>query len=101
MMKRFLGVVIAMMIMTIAQAQEWRDSLATLNRLIDNYPQSTDLRLKKAAVNIELGQWEYAVEEYGRVLQLDQQNLAARYYRAYCHLHLREYALAKSDYEAV
>ena len=77
-LRRFAVVVMAIMAMTPVQAQEWRDSLATLNRLIDNNPRSTDLRLKKAAVNIELGQWEYAVEEYGRVLQLDKKNLAAR-----------------------
>ena len=52
-------------------ARQWRDSLTALNRLIDNQPQSTDLRLKKAAVNIELEQWEYAIEEYGRVLGID------------------------------
>ena len=43
--------------------QQWRDSLAVLNRMIGEQPRSTDLRLKKAAVNIELNQWEYAIEE--------------------------------------
>ena len=52
-------------------AQQWRDSLTVLNRMIDHRPHSTDLRLKKAAVNIQLGQWDYAVEEYGRVLAID------------------------------
>ena len=79
--------------------QEWRDSLAVLNRLITASPQSTDLRLKKAAVNIELNQWEYAVEEYGRVLELDDKNLSALYFRAYAYNHLRRYDLARIDYE--
>ena len=77
----------------------WHDSLQVLNRQIELSPQSTDLRLKKAAVNIELGQWEYAAEEYGRVLGIDPQNLAARYYRAYTYIHLRQYGLARADYE--
>lgn len=81
--------------------QQWRDSLAVLNRLIRQYPGSTDLRLRKAAVNIELQQWEYAVEEYGNVLQLDAGNLAALYYRAYANTHLRQYALARQDYETI
>lgn len=85
---------------TAATAQNWRDSLAVLNKQIEQQPQLTDLRLRKAAVNIEMGQWEYAAEEYGRVLQLDRLSLAARYYRAYCYVHLRQYALAKGDYEA-
>jgi tetratricopeptide (TPR) repeat protein len=80
--------------------QQWRDSLAVLNKGIEHYPKSTDLRLRKAAVNIQLDQWEYAVEEYGNVLRIDPENLAALYYRAYCNSHLRQYAMAKSDYES-
>lgn len=80
--------------------QQWRDSLAVLNRLISEQPQSTDLRLKKAAVNIELNQWEYAIEEYGNVLRLDQRNLAALFYRAYALNTLRRYGEARTDYEA-
>ena len=60
MIRQFLVVALAMMSGATATAQEWRDSLATLNRQIENNPQSTDLRLRKAAVNIELGQWESA-----------------------------------------
>ena len=80
-------------------AQEWRDSLRSLNELIRQYPSSTDLRLRKAAVNIELNQWEYAADEYSRVLEQDSKNLAALYYRAYVNTHLRHYDLAKYDYE--
>lgn len=79
--------------------QQWRDSLSVLNRMIAAAPQSTDLRLRKAAVNIELDQWEYAVEEYGRVLELDATNLSALYFRAYAYNHLRRYHLALADYE--
>ena len=79
--------------------QDWRDSLAVLNRQIAQQPQSTDLRLKKAAVNIELEQWEYAIEEYGRVLELDEKNLSALYFRAYAYNHLRRYDMARADYE--
>ena len=79
--------------------QQWRDSLAVLNRLISNAPASTDLRLRKAAVNIELSQWEYAVEEYGRVLELDAKNLSALYFRAYAYNQLRQYDMARADYE--
>ena len=78
---------------------QWRDSLAVLNRLIEQQPRSTDLRLRKAAVNIELEQWEYAVEEYGRVLAIDDHNPAALDFRAYANVHLRQYALARADYE--
>lgn len=80
--------------------QQWRDSLAVLNALIAQQPRSTDLRLKKAAVNIELNQWEYAIEEYGNVLRLDQRNLAALFYRAYALNTLRRYGEARADYEA-
>ena len=81
-------------------SRQWRDSLTVLNRQIELNPRSTDLRLHKAAVNIELGQWEYAVEEYGQVLRIDPQNLAALYYRAYANAHLRQFQLARSDYQS-
>lgn len=83
-----------------AQSSAWRDSLATLNRQIALSPRSTDLRLKKAAVNIELDQWDYAIEEYGRVLDIDAKNLAALYFRAYAYSHQRQPQLALHDYEA-
>lgn len=102
-MRLFL-VIIGMMasLATFAQSssQAWRDSLQVLNKAISLEPHNTDLRLKKAAVNIELGQWEYAIEEYGRVLALDQKNLAAFYFRAYAHTNQRHYDLAKNDYES-
>ena len=82
-------------------SQQWRDSLTVLNQQIERHPHSTDLRLKKAAVNIQLEQWEYAAEEYGNVLKIDAQNPAALFYRAYVNMHLRQYALAKNDYETL
>ena len=101
---RLFFVIIGMMasLATFAQSssQAWRDSLQVLNKAISLEPRNTDLRLKKAAVNIELGQWEYAIEEYGRVLALDQKNLAALYFRAYAHTNQRHYDLAKNDYES-
>ena len=80
-------------------AKSWRDSLMVLNEQIRKYPNSTDLRLRKAAVNIELEQWEYAIDEYSRVLELDSKNPAALYYRAYANSNIRRYDLAKYDYE--
>ncbi len=79
----------------------WRDSLAVLNRQIATSVYSSDLHLRKAAVNIELGQWEYAVDEYGLVLEREPGNVAALFYRAYANTHLRRYDLARADYETV
>lgn len=61
--------------------------------------QLCDTLLKQAAVNLEKQQWEYALEKYGKVLEIDENNLAARYFRAYAHTKLRHYDWAKSDYE--
>ena len=86
-----------------AEAQtprEWRDSVSTLIEAIRKDPKNTDLRLKKAEANINLQQWEYAIEEYSDVLRLDDRNLAALYFRAYCHTQLRHYDMAKADYDA-
>ena len=63
--------------------------------------QLCDTLLKQAAVNIEKQQWDYAIEKYGKVLEIDVNNLTARYFRAYAHTKLRHYDWAKSDYEDV
>ena len=78
--------------------QEWRDSLNILNQQIAQSPYSADLHMRKAAINLELQQWEFAVDEYKTVLQHDENNLTALFYRAYAYTHLRRYDLAKNDY---
>ena len=80
-------------------SQYWRDSLSVLNKQIAAGPWSTDLHLRKAAVNLELQQWQYAIDEYSLVLQHQVQNPAALFYRAYAATHLRHYEAARSDYE--
>lgn len=79
--------------------REWRDSVSVLIEAINKNPKDINLRLLKGEANINLKQWEYAVQEYGYVLRLDEQNLAALYFRAYCHTQLHHYDLAKVDYE--
>lgn len=78
---------------------QWRDSLAVINRQIATRPYSSDLHLRKAAINLELQQWEYAAEEYGLILEREPKNPAALFYRAYANTHLRRYDLARRDYE--
>ena len=78
-------------------AQNWRDSLTVLNKQIATSPWSTDLHLRKAAVNLELKQWQYAVEEYVLVLKREPNNPAALFYRAYANTHLRRFDLARND----
>ena len=79
--------------------REWRDSVSVLIEAINKAPKNISLRLLKAEANINLQQWDYAVQEYGYVLRLDEQNLAALFFRAFCHTQLRHYDLAKFDYE--
>ena len=57
--------------------------------------------MRKAAINLELQQWEFAVDEYKTVLQHDENNLTALFYRAYAYTHLRRYDLAKNDYNDI
>ena len=75
----------------------WRDSLNVLNKQIATQPWSADLHLRKAAVNLELKQWQYAIDEYSQVLQKQPRNLAALFYRAYANTHLRRFDLAYND----
>ena len=78
--------------------QNWRDTLSVLNRQIaQNSGWSTDLHLRKAHANLQLRQWQYAVEEYAQVLQHETHNPAALFYRAYAYTHLRRFDLARND----
>ena len=66
----------------VSDSQRWRDSLTVLNRQIAESQWSTDLHLRKATANLELKQWEYAIDEYALVLQHEPRNPAALFYRA-------------------
>lgn len=82
-----------------SETQSIRDSLTAASELLAYYPDSIDLRLKKAAWNIELRQWEYAKHDYDKVLSLDPDNIAALYYRAFVNEKLGRYNFARLDYE--
>ncbi len=78
----------------------WRDSLTILNREIAREVSwNTDLHLRKAAANMELQQWQYAIDEYSLILQHQVQNPAALFFRAYASSRLRRYEAARADYE--
>lgn len=81
----------------VSDSQRWRDSLTVLNRQIAESQWSTDLHLRKATANLELKQWEYAIDEYAQVLQHEPRNPAALFYRAYANTHLRRFDLARND----
>ena len=80
--------------------KQWRDSVSVLIEQINLHPKNVDLRLKKAEANINLSQYDYAAEEYSKVLKQDERNLAALYFRAYCYTQLRQYSMARADYDA-
>ena len=79
--------------------KQWRDSLDVINGKISQYPDSLGLQLEKAAVNLQLLEWEDAVDACGKVLMADSGNLPALFYRAFANNNLRRYALARADYE--
>ncbi|MDE5948055.1 MAG: tetratricopeptide repeat protein [Prevotella sp.] len=101
--KKLLFVVMLLSSVSAVSAQtprQWRDSLSVINRRIASSPYSSDLHLRKAAINLELRQWEYAADEYGIVLDHEPRNPAALFYRAYANTNLRRYDLARRDYES-
>ncbi len=79
--------------------QALRDSLAKASEALEWRPDSVHLRLKKAAWNVELQQWDYAKDEYDKVLTLDPDNPAALYYRAYVNQQMGRYKFSRADYE--
>ena len=76
-----------------------RDSLALATETLAYHPDSIDLRLKKAAWNIQLEQWNYAKDELDKVLFLNQTNIAGLFYRAFVNEKLKRYNFACLDYQ--
>lgn len=81
--------------------QQLREELKEAADALSFHPDSLDLRLKKAALNMQLEQWEYAKDEYDYVIKRDPYNVAGLYYRAYANEKLGRLAFARADYEAV
>ena len=63
--------------------QQLRDSLKAASELLDYYPDSVDLRLRKAAWTVQLEQWEYAKSEYDKVIMRYPETITARYFIAF------------------
>lgn len=97
-----MAVVLCVLPFSAMQAQDdrlLRDSLKAASEQLAYHPDSLDLRLRKASLNLQLQQWSYAKNEYDYVLDRQPMNLAALYYRAYANEQLRRYAFARIDYE--
>lgn len=76
-----------------------KDSLKVAADRLEYAPDSVDLRLKKASLNLQLEQWAFAMDEYDLILRRDPYNLAALFYRAYTNEKLHRYKFARLDYE--
>lgn len=76
-----------------------RDSLAQATEELAYHPDSIDLRLKKAAWNIQLEQWNYAKDDLDKVLFLNNTNVAGLFYRAFVNEKLKRYNFARLDYQ--
>ena len=83
------------------QTQVLKDSLNDVLRKLETQPTSVVLMLKKAAFNMQLNQWENAIDTYSDVLQLDKNNPSALYYRAYAYERVHNYVASKVDYETL
>lgn len=81
--------------------KELRDSLSLVSSQLQKTPESIDLRLRKAGLNLRLEQWDYACAEYDKVLWLDPDNVSALYFRAYVYERQGKYAFARKDYKAM
>lgn len=79
--------------------QALRDSLAKATEMLAYHPDSIDLRLKKAAWNIQLEQWAYAKDDLDKVLYLNNTNIAGLFYRAFVNEKMNRYNFARLDYQ--
>ena len=103
-MKRHVIMLLSVLLSLSSLAQtkeELKDSLDVLKEQLSFAPDSVELRLRKASINIQLSQWEYAKYEYDMVLNINPRNLAALFYRAYVNMRMRRYTFARADYDRV
>ncbi len=96
-----LGLLLGLSVQAQEDRKALRDSLKLAMEQLSYHPDSVDLRLRKAAWNMQLGEWQYAKDEYDWVISHHPDHLAARYYRAYANTQLRRYNFARLDYENV
>lgn len=78
---------------------QWRDSLNTVIKKSELYPDSSDLQLQKALLYLQVSDWEKADGVCSDVLMKDAANLPALFYRAWANNNMRRYDNARSDYE--
>lgn len=104
-MKKVFIIVITQLLFVVSSnaqtQQELRDSITMISQLIDEHPKAVKLRLRKAALNIAMGQWQYALDGYNEVLDMMPSNLTALYYRGFVYQHMKRYAFARADYEKI
>lgn len=79
--------------------KDLKESLRLATNEMEYHPDSVELRLRKAALNMQLEQWQTAKTEYDEVLRQQAGNLTALYFRAYANERLRRYSFARLDYE--
>lgn len=100
--KILMNISLALLLALPIQAQDnqtLRDSLARATEVLAYAPDSIDLRLKKAAWNIQLEQWDYAKDDLDKVLFLNNTNIAGLFYRAFVNEKLKRYNFARLDYQ--
>lgn len=81
--------------------QEWKDSVSVLITKIEQNPKSIELRMRKAECNIMLEQWEYARDEYSKILEMHENHIGALYFRGFVNTKLHRYTHAEADYQQV
>lgn len=99
MRKLIVCIFLSLSLPVLAQGNSVRDSLRAAIDLMQYYPDSVDLRLKKARWNMELEEWARAKDEYDIVLRIDPTNIAALYFRAFANEKMGRYNFARLDYE--
>lgn len=75
------------------------DSLNSIKQALKANPVSTDLILKKAAIEMEMEDFDKALIDYNMILDANKKNPAALFFRAYANKNLKRYNFARVDYE--
>ena len=103
-MKRIIYFVLLLLLSTNAFSQskeQLKDSLAVITTQLKVYPSSIYLLLKKAGYNMQLENWQNAIDAYSDILKQQPRNQTALYFRAYLYEKTSRLNLSRTDYETL
>jgi tetratricopeptide (TPR) repeat protein len=81
--------------------KDYSSSIPLYNSVLDKYPFHIHALLNRGKAQIELGNNNVAIKDFGQVIELDEKNVDAYYFRGVSYSNLLEFYAAINNYDKV